>query len=416
MNVDMAIADTGLDGRHLRVADDRVDQAGTAARDHHVDQPAGLDQMGDAGPVRTGQQLHRIGVEALGGQRGAQRVHQRGVRPRRRRTAAQQNRVARFQRQAERVDGDVRPALVDDADDARAGRAADATAGRWAASARAAPHRPGRAARRPDADRRRSPRPGSGSAPAGRASPRACPPRARRPGRPRWPSGSRGCSSGRGRRPCAGPGSWRRCSASPAPARRRAPGGRRRAPARADHRPPRCAPVRADSSAQRSVAAVARICVVGSVNADLTFTVETLPRAGPDRARLGSDPVPGRQGRQPGRRRRPRGRDGSARRRAGHRCGRRSVARASAGQRRGSGRRASTCPGPSGIGRHRRRRGGRELHRGRAGRERPPEPELGAHPVGDRRQRRGVDLAGDPDGDRDRRGRDRVGSPAPWSC
>ena len=37
---------------------------------------------------------------------------------RRRRTAAQQHRIARFQCEAERVDGDVRPALVDDADHA----------------------------------------------------------------------------------------------------------------------------------------------------------------------------------------------------------------------------------------------------------------------------------------------------------
>ena len=43
---------------------------------------------------------------------------QRRVRARRRRAAAQQHRVAGLQRQPERVDGDVGPALVDHADDA----------------------------------------------------------------------------------------------------------------------------------------------------------------------------------------------------------------------------------------------------------------------------------------------------------
>ena len=47
MNVDVAVADPGLDGRHLRVADHRVDQAGSPARYHDVDQAAGLNQMGD---------------------------------------------------------------------------------------------------------------------------------------------------------------------------------------------------------------------------------------------------------------------------------------------------------------------------------------------------------------------------------
>ena len=69
MHVDMAIADTGLDGGHHRVAHHRVDQACSAARDHDVDEAAGLDQMGDAGAVRAGKQLHGVGFESLGGQR-----------------------------------------------------------------------------------------------------------------------------------------------------------------------------------------------------------------------------------------------------------------------------------------------------------------------------------------------------------
>ena len=47
VNVDMAVADAGFDGRHLRIAHDRVDQAGTATGNHHVDEAAGLDQVGD---------------------------------------------------------------------------------------------------------------------------------------------------------------------------------------------------------------------------------------------------------------------------------------------------------------------------------------------------------------------------------
>ena len=44
-------------------------------------------------------------------------LHQSGIGPGRRRAAAKQHRVARLQRQPEGVDRDVRPALVDDADD-----------------------------------------------------------------------------------------------------------------------------------------------------------------------------------------------------------------------------------------------------------------------------------------------------------
>ena len=58
----MAVADAGLDGRHLGVAHHGVDQARAAARDHDVDEAAGLDQVGDAGAVVAGQQLHGIGA------------------------------------------------------------------------------------------------------------------------------------------------------------------------------------------------------------------------------------------------------------------------------------------------------------------------------------------------------------------
>ena len=120
-----------------------------------VDQAAGLDQMGDAGAVLAGQQLHGVGVEVLGRQRGAQRGDQRRVGPRRRRAAAQQHRVARLQRQPERVDGHVGPALVDDADHAERNPLLAQLQAVGQRAARAAPHRSGRAGRRPGAARRR---------------------------------------------------------------------------------------------------------------------------------------------------------------------------------------------------------------------------------------------------------------------
>ena len=118
MHVDVAVADARLDGRHGGVAHHRVDQACAPARDDDVDQAAGLDQVGDGGAVVAGKQLHGIGGQALLAEGGAQRGHQRGVRARGRRAAAQQHGVAGLQRQAEGVDGDVGPALVDHADHA----------------------------------------------------------------------------------------------------------------------------------------------------------------------------------------------------------------------------------------------------------------------------------------------------------
>ena len=117
MNVDVAIADPGLDGRHRRVAHHCIDQACSPARDHDVDQAASLDQMGDAGAVCAGKQLHGIGFESLAGQRSAQRGDERRVRVGRRRASTQQHRVAGLERQSESVDRDIGPAFVDDADD-----------------------------------------------------------------------------------------------------------------------------------------------------------------------------------------------------------------------------------------------------------------------------------------------------------
>ncbi len=65
VDVDMAVADTGLDGRHLCVADHRIDQACSPARDHHVDQAAGLDQVRDACAVGGREQLNGVGGQVL---------------------------------------------------------------------------------------------------------------------------------------------------------------------------------------------------------------------------------------------------------------------------------------------------------------------------------------------------------------
>ena len=118
MDVYVAVTDTGLDGRHGGIPDDRGDQTGTAARDDHVDEPAGLDEMGDRRTVGAGQQLHRVGRQSLCFERGAQRGDERGIGTCRRGGTAQQRRVARLQRKTERVDGDVGAGLVDHPDDA----------------------------------------------------------------------------------------------------------------------------------------------------------------------------------------------------------------------------------------------------------------------------------------------------------
>ena len=41
VDVDVAVADAGLDDRHRRALDHGADQLGAAARDEHVDQAAG---------------------------------------------------------------------------------------------------------------------------------------------------------------------------------------------------------------------------------------------------------------------------------------------------------------------------------------------------------------------------------------
>ncbi len=118
MNVHMAIADPGLDGGHLGVAHHRVDQPRSPARDDDVDQTTGLDQVRDARAILARQQLHGVSRQTLVTQRGLQPRDQRRVGVHRRRTAAQQHGIAGLERQPERVDRHVGPALVDDSDHA----------------------------------------------------------------------------------------------------------------------------------------------------------------------------------------------------------------------------------------------------------------------------------------------------------
>ena len=117
MHVDVAVSDTGLDGRNRRVTDHRRDQSGAAARYDDVDQPSGLDQVCDGGAVGAGEQLNCVDREILATERAADSVHQCRVGLRGTRGTAQQRSIAGLERQPESIDGDVRSSLVDHSDD-----------------------------------------------------------------------------------------------------------------------------------------------------------------------------------------------------------------------------------------------------------------------------------------------------------
>ena len=114
----------------------------------------------DAGRRQTGalQPLLQAGMD------GGARAHAL-------RAAAQNHRVARLQAQRAGVRGDVRTALVDDADHARAARAPAECAGRSAAAIRRAPCRWDRRAARSPRGRAPWPRCAAHRASAGRAAP-----------------------------------------------------------------------------------------------------------------------------------------------------------------------------------------------------------------------------------------------------
>ena len=136
-------------------------------------------------------------LEPLAGQRGAQRVHQRRVGVHRRRTATQQHGIAGLERQPERVDGDVGPALVDDSDHAERNPLLAQLRPLGRVRPRStSPIGIGQACHLSQPVRRCRRRAG-GSARAGPASRPACLPRGRRRGPRRWPQGSRACGRAR---------------------------------------------------------------------------------------------------------------------------------------------------------------------------------------------------------------------------
>ena len=118
VDVDVAVARGGVDHRHRGDALQRRLQPLAAARDDEVDDALLGGQLGQLLAPSAGHEHDRArGHAGLGrGLRGDRGQH--GVGVRRRRRAAQHDRVARLQAQRGGVDGDVRPRLVDDGDDA----------------------------------------------------------------------------------------------------------------------------------------------------------------------------------------------------------------------------------------------------------------------------------------------------------
>ena len=118
VDVHVAVADAGLDDRHLRLGDDRADQAGAAARDEHVDQAARLHEHLGGVVALPRHQLDGVGRQPGAGDGVAQHRDDRLVAAPGAGGAAQQHGVARLEADAGGVGGDVGAGLVDDADDA----------------------------------------------------------------------------------------------------------------------------------------------------------------------------------------------------------------------------------------------------------------------------------------------------------
>ena len=152
-----------------------LDQRLAAARDDDVDDAGHLQHLADGGAVGRRHQLDAVFRQAGGDEGDGEAFvdHRRGGEALR--TAAEDGRVARLQAQPAGIGGDVRPRLVDDADDARAACAPARCAGRSAGPRRRSPGRPDPAMRRSPRGRRPSPRRGRDPSPAGRAAPRPGP-------------------------------------------------------------------------------------------------------------------------------------------------------------------------------------------------------------------------------------------------
>ena len=136
IDIRVAHAGAGLDDRHRRVLDGRLDQALATARDDHVDVLAQLQHPLHERAIGRRDQLHRrLGqpdvLQAL-----LNRRHDRAVARQRFTAPAQHHRIARLQANRRDVARHVGPRLVHDADHAQAARAASRSPGRWGASIR----------------------------------------------------------------------------------------------------------------------------------------------------------------------------------------------------------------------------------------------------------------------------------------
>ena len=118
VHVDVAVAGAGLQDGHGGVHHGVVYEPRAAAGDDEVDVLPQLEHAVDGLVARVLDQADRVGRDAGGFQRLAHDAHQRRVRLIRRGAAAQEHRTAGLEGQRRGVHRDVRPRLVDDADDA----------------------------------------------------------------------------------------------------------------------------------------------------------------------------------------------------------------------------------------------------------------------------------------------------------
>jgi hypothetical protein len=107
-----------LDHRDARLARQALDQFLAAARDDDVDVLGHRDQLADRRAVGRRDRLHRVLREPGAAQPGAHARSDRLVRLQRFGASPQDAGVPRLETQAAASGGDVRPRLVDDADDA----------------------------------------------------------------------------------------------------------------------------------------------------------------------------------------------------------------------------------------------------------------------------------------------------------
>ena len=200
VDVDVAVADAGLDHRHGRPLDDRADQPGAAARHQDVDQPARPHQRDDRLAAVGGDQLHHVGGEPGGRRRVAQHRDHGPVGRSSARRAAQQHRVAGLQADPGGVGRDVGTAPRRPSRPRRTAPGPGAAPARWPGCCRAPPRPPGRAAR----PRRAAPAPSRPPAPASAAAGRRrCPASRRRSARARSSALAASTSSQRPTRPSA---------------------------------------------------------------------------------------------------------------------------------------------------------------------------------------------------------------------